>query len=124
LEATFTSGNCSTSKNDMLKYCLVLAFSIVSFLSCSKENKEKEIPEAIKDLMEEANKNCICDPYIDQYLWKEKIIYFLGYKGPVCDWIPTFYNEKSEQIIMEANYNLNQFFADSRLIKNIWTCGK
>ncbi len=107
----------------MLKYCLVLAFSIVSFLSCSKENKEKEIPEAIKELIE-ANKNCICDPYIDQYLWKEKVIYFLGYKGPACDWFPTFYDDKGERINMEWDYVVNHFAEESKLIKRIWSCGE
>ena len=107
----------------MYKLYIAICLSVVSFLSCSKETKEKETPEAVKALMA-GNESCVCEPYIDQYLWKGQTIYYLGYKGPTCNWFPTFYDDKGERINMEWDYIVNHFAAESQLIKRIWSCGE
>lgn len=58
-----------------LAFCLI----IIGFLSCSKENEKSET-EAIKAIRA-GNESCVCDPYIDQYLWNGKTVYYLGYRG-------------------------------------------
>lgn len=107
----------------MYKLYIAVCLSIVSFLSCSKENKEKETPEAVKSLMA-GNENCVCEPYIDQYLWRGQTVYYLGYRGPLCNWFPTFYNDKGERIEIDPDYAVNHFIAESKLIKRIWACGE
>ena len=107
----------------MFKLYIAVCVFLVSFSSCSKENKEQETPEIVKTIMA-GNENCICEPYIDQYLWEGQTIYYLGYKGPLCNWFPTFYNDKGERINMERDYIVNHFAVESKLIKRLWSCGE
>ena len=90
--------------------------------SCSKENNDQKLPLLIKELIADRDGNCICDPYIDQFEWKKKMVYVLANKGPGCDSFPTFYDQNGDIIIFEAGYNSIRFFVDSRFIKNIWVC--
>ena len=110
-------------KKSMYKFFIAVCLFVVSFVSCTKENNEKETPETVKALMGDSE-NCVCEPYIDQYLWKGQTVYYLGYKGPLCNWFPAFYNDNGESIEMDPDYAVNHFKADSKLIKRIWTCGE
>ncbi|MEJ7778041.1 MAG: hypothetical protein WKF68_00510 [Daejeonella sp.] len=101
-------------------YLTLILLSLFSF-SCAKG--KLEVPETIKKLTDK-NADCTCEPYINQYTWESKTIYVLAYKEPSCDWKPTYYNEKGEEIKMGSGYHYDKFLEDSRLIKNIWTCKK
>lgn len=42
--------------------------------------------------------------------------------GPACDWFPTLYDEKGIRIIMDLDYVIHHFAAESKLIKRVWSC--
>lgn len=102
----------------MKVYSSLLLLSLV-FYSCSKE--KSGTPEAIKELMAQ-NANCICDPYINQYLWRQQKVYVLAAKGPACDWQPAYYRENGEEFSMVAGYSLDDFLRESQLLKEVWAC--
>ena len=99
-------------------YLCLLAFALFSF-SCSKENTE--IPKAIKDLMSQTS-HCECDPFIDQYRWKGEIIYLSSCRGPACSCVTLYYDNMGKEFTMAEGYTPEQFRADSRFLKNVWSC--
>lgn len=107
----------------MYKTYLPLFVFIFFFLSCKKESNENSpsLNNLISEIAKE-NPDCTCEPYIDQYEWKGQIVYVLGYKGPACDWFPTYYNENGVEFTMAAEYSLDDFRADSEFRKNVWNC--
>jgi len=49
-----------------------------------------------------------------------KNIYVLAYKGPACDWFPTFYDSNAKQVPEQRSYD--EFIKESTFVKNIWIC--
>ncbi|MEO6329692.1 MAG: hypothetical protein ABIO55_12200 [Ginsengibacter sp.] len=105
----------------MLK--LFLSFIVFSlfFNSCRKE--AVNTPEAIKELTS-TFPDCTCQPYINQYLWRNKTVYVLAFKGPTCDWRPGYYNESGEEFKMVSSYSFDNFLQEARFLNIIWTCKK
>ena len=83
--------------------------------------KQEKITALIQSL-KQANPDCDCDPYVNEYVWNDKTVYVLAYKGPACDWIPTFYNSKGEEFALQAGDTYDIFIKESTFVKNVWTC--
>ncbi|MEI9947136.1 MAG: hypothetical protein WDN26_23340 [Chitinophagaceae bacterium] len=93
-------------------------------ISCSKDSSHSpEIPETIK-LMIDENTSCYCEPYINLYEWRGQEIYFYSGKGPLCNWMPAYFNSKGVAIQMDGGYRADDFLGDSKLVKVIWTCAE
>ncbi len=102
---------------------LTLIISSLFFYSCSKE--KTEAPKPIRGLildLKSKNHDCTCDPYINEYKWRNKNVYVLAYRGPACDWFPSFYDSNGQRFTLDAGYNYNTFLQESIFTKNIWTC--
>ncbi|HVG11545.1 MAG TPA: hypothetical protein VM843_01020 [Flavisolibacter sp.] len=102
---------------------LFLLASVVLFAACAKD--KEETPEALFVLIKQLESNsgsCNCEPYIDQYLWKKKTVYLLGYRGPACNWIPTFYDEQGNMFSLESGYSFDAFLQEGKRIKEVWSC--
>ena len=90
--------------------------------SCTKEDKDDAaLPESIKNFIA-SNKACECEPFVDQYLWKSSTVYVISCKGPACDCMTLYYDKNGAEIKMSARYRFDDFFSESNLIKNVWTC--
>lgn len=111
----------ASSKNILLKAYVVLVVFCLFFYSCSRD--KTDAPKAIKELISKIN-NCTCDPYIDEYLWRDKTVYIQTCGGPACNCIVSYYNKKGEEFKMDAGYTFDNFRQESRLVKHIWTCKK
>ena len=104
-------------------YSILLVFSL-SFYSCTKDKINAPgatIMETVSALKAE-NPDCTCEPYMNQYMWRDHIVYVLAYKGPLCNTFPSYYNKAGVQFNMAAGYTLDSFLAESHFLKNIWTC--
>ena len=64
--------------------------------------------------------NCGCDPFIDEYQWKDQVVYLQSCRGSNCACGVAFYDVKGEKIKTEITYD--QFKLESTFIKNAWTC--
>jgi hypothetical protein len=108
-----------------LLYTFYVSFAVLSMLliACSKVvvTKEPEIPAAIQALID-SNKDCTCDPYIDQYIWRSKTVFVVAARGPFCDTQPMYYDENGAESKMPEGYTLEKFRSESTLVKNVWTC--
>jgi hypothetical protein len=91
------------------------------FLCQRSFKKEPGIPASIKELIAN-NKDCTCDPYINQYTWRGRTVFVLAAKGPFCDTRTLYYDENGIEIKMPEGYFLEMFRSESTLVKNIWTC--
>ena len=101
----------------------LLLTSIFLFAACAKEKEEtpEKLSVVIKQLQDN-NGTCSCEPYIDQYLWKNKTVYVLAYRGPACNWIPTFYNDGGEVFTLSDGYSFDAFLQEAKRIKEVWRC--
>jgi hypothetical protein len=121
----YTKGNIVFVAKGLHVFILFLTLIIFSlfFYSCSKEKIEaqKPIKELIVDLKSK-NPNCTCEPYINQYVWRNENVFVLGYKGPTCDWFPTFYDTNGQKFTLDSGYSYDAFLQESTFIKNVWTC--
>ena len=99
--------------------CLIILS--VAFISCSKENGDKELPVSLRETISK-NTDCTCLPTLDKYSWKGQVVYVKGFRGPACNWIPTFYNEQGEVFSLPEGYSFTQFHADSKFLQNVWHC--
>ncbi len=97
------------------------ALSIMSLLAYSCQKEREELPEPLK-IMVETYKSCQCDPYIDQYLWKNKKTFISTCGGPACDCTVSYYDEKGVQFQMEPGYSFTNFRSESTFIRRAWTC--
>jgi len=92
------------------------------FYSCSKENPDSsEVANLIKTLKLQ-NPGCTCDPYLDQYSWRNETVYVLLYGGPACDWFPTFYTAKGQKFTLSPGYSFDDFIQESVFTKSVWSC--
>jgi hypothetical protein len=102
--------------------CYLLIFSLFLY-ACSKENtgNSKVVTELIQNIKSQ-NPNCACNPLINQYSWRNKIVYVASYKEANCDWVPVFYDSDGQEFNMAAGYTYAQFLQESMFINNVWTC--
>ncbi|MHA4847855.1 hypothetical protein ACX0G7_27055 [Flavitalea antarctica] len=92
--------------------CLVLLVG-----SCTKHTPTPGLPQKLK-VLTSANPDCICDPYIDLYKWRGQYIFFMGYKGPACDWAPLLYDAAGEPFVFPTGTNYSVFFGEKDFIRN------
>lgn len=104
----------------MIKHYLLISILSMGLVACKKD-KVAVIPDKIKALIA-AQKDCSCEPYINQYAWKNKATYAYLYKGQACDWTPQYFDQDGNPITMEDGYSLDTFLAESILKENVWTC--
>lgn len=103
----------------LLKTNLTLFICSLLLFSCAKDKLDETV--VLKSIIANHN-DCTCEPFINKYLWKNKIVYVLAFKGPTCDWTPSYFNEEGVEFNMENNYTLDNFIEESSFLKNIWTC--
>lgn len=109
------------TKNMFRTWVSIIIISLF-FYGCSKEKDEKtDAPAAIKELILSYT-NCTCDPYIDKYFWRDKIVYLSGCRGPACDCIAVYYDKNGEKLNMSSGYTPDNFLQESQFVKNIWSC--
>jgi len=96
---------------------LLIATLFIS--SCKKE--VTELPASLKGIIENS-KNCICNPYINQYLWKGKVTYIASCGGPACSCTWTYYNAGGVVIKMPMGYTFNNFSKESTFVETVWSC--
>ncbi len=102
---------------------LLLLVSAMFFAACAKEKEGP--PEALLEVIQQLRSNsgtCNCEPYIDQYLWKGKTVYVLGYRGPACNWIPGFYDEQGNTFQLESGYSFDAFLQEGKRVQEVWRC--
>jgi len=101
---------------------LLLTLLLPVIFACSKEDKLTEnVPVSVKQAMEQTD--CSCEPYIDLYKWHDQQLYFFGYKGPACDWVPRFVDAEGNDVSLSQE-EIQQFHNEATKIKNIWTCSE
>jgi len=103
----------------MHKVFFILLFSSVVLISCKKDYEN--IPPALRYITSE-HPGCICEPYLNEYLWRNQTVFVLLEAGIACDTRPIFYNENGEEFNMEQGYTFEMFQQESVLVKRIWTC--
>ena len=110
-------------KRGIAALLLLLLASIFIVVSCAKD--KEEIPDGLPEVIRQLESNsgtCDCAPFIDQFLWKNKTVYLLRYRGPVCNWIPTFYDEQGHPFLLESGYSFESFLQVGKRIIEVWSC--
>lgn len=105
-------------KTSIGKY-LTFFMLILFFVSCTKEKLDAQL--ILKDVIAETG-DCTCEPYINQYLWKNKTVFVRAFRDPACDTRPSYYDKNGVEFEMEQGYTLDQFLKESSLTKKVWTC--
>jgi hypothetical protein len=105
---------------------LIYAFCIVSislfYSACSKNETQTPAPiAALISNLKSQDPDCACNPYMDQYLWNNKTVYVSSCGGPLCDCFTFLYDSAVHQINLDS-VTYQQFFQQSTLVKNVWTC--
>lgn len=114
-----------------MKKTLVFFFVTISLLafSCDKQGSKPghkpgdKLPTKVQEFIS-GSTNCTCEPFVDLYFWKEQYVYVFSCKGPVCNCITLFSDEKGGTPQMAPGYKIDDFKADARFERNIWTCGE
>jgi hypothetical protein len=114
-----------------------LQMLIVCFLlhSCKREKVDIiDAPDPIKQLIRNMDTGgCVCEYYVDRYLWKGDTIYVSGCQGrsgepmpmaDFCDCMRFFYNKNAERITLDSNVTAVRWPLESRLINRVWKCKK
>jgi hypothetical protein len=102
---------------------IIVIISVITFFpSCEKAETAGSAEEVLIQEVAADNPNCICDPYINQYKWNNKIVYVLASKGPACNSIPTYYDANGKRFEMTQEITFDLFLQQSTLIKNVWSC--
>jgi hypothetical protein len=105
----------------MFKIPTYLILNIILFSTCSK--KKVDIPNVLKiRIQTDKDKECACNPLIDQYLWENKIVYVLHVNAPNCDTETLYYDENGIIFKLPPNIPINEILKEGEIIKNIWTC--
>ena len=105
-----------------IKACFTIALFSIVFSLCTKDNTEP-LPAFVQKLISQ-NTSCECDPYINEYEWRNKTIYLLFCNGPACDCIPLYYDVNGNSITMSSGYTFENFYNESKLLKKVWKCGQ
>ena len=94
-----------------------------SFLfACSKENKIRQLPLSLQQLIDSNKLFCGCLPYVDEYIWRSKTTYVSSCRGPACDCIVLYYDETGNQIKFDSTYRFDNFLSEAKRVKTIWSC--
>jgi len=113
------NGSFLVIANLMFAFCIITISLFYS--ACSKNETQTPAPiAALISNLQSQNPDCACNPYMDQYLWNDKTIYVSSCGGPLCNCIAIFYDSAAHQINLDSTSQ--QFFQQSTLIKNVWTC--
>jgi hypothetical protein len=107
-------------KSRFILFVLVLTLSLVALHSCSKQQTEA-LPEGIQKLIQQQT-NCTCLPVLTRYRWKNQWVYVQTYRGPACNWTPSYYNEQGERISSLDNYGLDRFLGEATAAREVWRC--
>lgn len=114
-------------KQSVVKYFVALLFFAgLILLSCSKAYNPKEdtsIPLVIRALISEGS-DCLCEPYINEYKWRNQTVYLSSCRGPMCDCMALYYNAAGQSITMPAGYFLENFRLEAELLREIWRCNQ
>jgi hypothetical protein len=97
--------------------CLIILS--VFFYSCAKE--KQDLPRPLKDIIASTT-NCACEPYIDEYLWRNKTVYLMSCAGPSCNCITVYYDENGVEMNVDAGYSPADFRKDAKLVADVWRC--
>lgn len=95
------------------------------FLHCSKghkQNVDNSAANIINQLVPNQSGDCgTCPPYIDQYDWNGRTIYFYSCIGITCKCAPQLYEMKGDKIPYDtATYGA--FNREAKYIRNTWRC--
>ncbi|WP_028298546.1 hypothetical protein [Olivibacter sitiensis] len=101
---------------------ILLGFMVLATLSCSKNEDDPyaELPAPLQAMVAESG--CACEPYINLYKWRDQQVFVLLFRGPACNWRPTYYDSRGNSIEMEEGYTLDDFINEAEKIKTVWTC--
>lgn len=87
--------------------------------SCTEDEPEKYA--VVKNILGNVE-GCVCEPFINEYVWEKKTVYVIAFRGPACNWVPAYYDKNGIEFNMEDGYNYVEFIEDSILVGNVWTC--
>ena len=110
---------CQVKKLLMKKPLLIVAL-FFSVLSCSKK-ADTPLPENLQEKIRQTD-DCTCQPYLNLYQWKGQLVYLWASAGPACNSVPSYFDKDGNPLMMIAIYTMEQFLAESKLIKTIWRC--
>jgi hypothetical protein len=115
-------------KQTGIKYSFLTITCIVLLVlsSCSKgkahnPQKDKSIPVAIRAMIPTGG-NCTCEPFANEYKWRNQTVYLFSCRGPTCDCVTLYYDENGQKITMAAGYMPDAFRREARLLREIWRC--
>ena len=91
-------------------------------LSACKKDKPTSVEDNLINKVKAENPNCICDPFIKQYEWLGRTVYVQAYMGAACSTMPAFYNSSGEKTEVPARISFDEFIAQSKFIKDVWSC--
>ncbi len=101
------------------KAIVYLSLLTCCLFSCSKENEN--IPEPLQKLTA-GYSNCECEPFIDEYVRQNEVVYLFSCKGIACNCVTNYYNENGDPLTMDSAYSPDDFRKESRFVKNVWSC--
>ncbi|QNL51247.1 hypothetical protein H8S90_06630 [Olivibacter sp. SDN3] len=97
---------------------LLIPILLIVCLSCAKEERLAEnLPSQVLERMDDPN--CTCDPYIDQYQWQNITVYFFGFRGPACNWVPRFVDQHGNELELSRE-EIDLFYEEAEFQKNVW----
>ena len=103
--------------------CVVISVCLIA-AACTKKVTDNGIPAPLQKIIQ-ADTNCTCHPSINEYLWKNGIVYVLGIFGDdamFCDGIPQFFDGDGNHISLPSGYTIDKFYKNSRFVKTVWRC--
>lgn len=109
----------SFQKGPMLKKAIAVLL-LVSVFACSKDKDSGSLPGELGQITK-SNANCVCEPYVDIYLWNGQKVYFLGYRGPACNWIPTWYDKDGTKMTVSQTF-ADEFMKEAVRLGLVWKC--
>ena len=102
------------------KLFYVLSTCVCLLAACKKSSSNTE-EKLISKVTGEIS-SCICNPYINKYLWKGEIVYLQYSRGANCTGVANFYNKNGERMTLEKEISFDKFLSESTFIKEIWSC--
>ena len=108
----------------IVHYLVAFLFVSMFLFSCKKEVALSAMEKAIIDATARCGASSYsCEPYISQYVWREKIVYASLSGGAYCCFsIPVYYDFDGAVLLMENGYTFEDFLAESHYVANYWAC--
>lgn len=108
----------------MRKTSLILAGIVLLYAAaCSKKNPpDGPLPAPLQKMIAQ-DTNCVCEPFLEKLLWRNQVVYALGYTSATCDWTPFYYDAAGEPLVLPAGTTLGSFALEAKDIKRVWSCG-